>query len=348
MTKDLSQRARLVLAAVISNYITTAEPVGSRTVSKLKQIDVSPATVRNVMSDLEEMGYLAQPHASAGRVPTAQGLRFYVDTILQVRELDAAAKAQIGRVLQALPQHSLREVMQATGQALSAVSQQVAVVTLPTGDQDVFRHVEFVLLRPGLILVVFVSQGGGVENRVIEAEADLTQDDMDKYGNYLNELLADLNLDQVRDRLAREMAREKVRFDRVLSRAVRLGQRVLQGTSAGQVLVEGQANLMGAPEFADVGRLRGIFRAFEEKSTLLRLVEKSLTAPGVRIFIGAESELAGLEGLTAVTATYGLEETPLGALGVIGPNRMDYSQVIPMVEYTARLVSRIVGLRDKS
>lgn len=345
MTQELSQRARLVLAAVISNYIASAEPVGSRTISRLRHIDVSPATVRNVMSDLEEMGYLSQPHVSAGRIPTDKGLRFYVDTILQVRELDKAAKAQLGRALQAQPAHALKDVLKATGQALSALSQQVAVVAMTGSDQEVFRHMEFVLLRPGLILVVFLAQGGGVQNRVIEAENDLTQDDLDKYSNYLNELLADLNLSEVRDRLAREMAREKVQFDRVLSRALSLGQRALRGGTGGEVLVEGQANLMGAPEFTDVARLRGIFRAFEEKSTLLRLVEKALTAPGVRIFIGAESDLSGLEGLTAVTSTYGGQQTPLGALGVIGPSRMDYSQVIPIVDYTAQLVSKILGSR---
>ncbi len=346
MPEELSQRAKLILSAVIANYIATAEPVGSRTISKLTGIAVSPATIRNVMADLEEMGFLAQPHVSAGRVPTSHGLRFYVDSILEVRELDQQAKAQIRQALREEQRLDIREVLKAATRSLSLISQQAAVLAAPPPEQEVFRHMEFVLLRPGLILVVFVARSGGVQNRIIEAEEDLTQDDLDKFTRYLNDLLADLNLSEVKERVAREMAREKVRFDRVLSRALRLGQKALPGGGPGDVFVEGRTNLMGAPEFADVARLRLIFRAFEEKSTLLRLLEKSLAAPGVQLFIGAESELAGLEGLTAVTAAYGDQNTPLGALGVIGPTRMDYSKVIPIVDYTAQLVSRILGSRD--
>ena len=346
MPEELSRRAQLILSAVIAHYVASAEPVGSRTLSRLAGIDVSPATIRNVMADLEEMGYLAQPHVSAGRVPTSQGLRFYVDSILEVRELDEQAKAQVRQTLKEHKLHDIRDVLKATGRSLSQLSQQAAVVAAPSPEQEVYRQMEFVLLRPGLILVIFVARAGGVQNRVIEADLDLTQDDLDKFSRYLNELLIDLTLQQVKERVAREMAREKVRFDRVLSRALQLGQKALPGQARGDVYLEGQTNLMGAPEFADVARLRVIFRAFEEKSTLLRLLEKSLAAPGVQIFIGAESELAGLEGLTAVTASYGGENTPVGALGVIGPTRMDYSKVIPIVDYTAQLVSRMLGSLD--
>ncbi|MFH1033124.1 MAG: heat-inducible transcriptional repressor HrcA [Pseudomonadota bacterium] len=346
MSEELSQRAKLILSAVIANYIATAEPVGSRTISKLTGIEVSPATIRNVMCDLEDMGFLAQPHVSSGRVPTSHGLRFYVDSILEVRELDQQAKAQIRQALREQQLLDIREVLKAASRSLSLISQQAAVVVAPPPEQEVFRHMEFVLLRPGLILVVFVAKSGGVQNRIIESETDITQEDLDKFTRYLNDLLADLNLNEVKERVAREMAREKVRFDRVLSRALKLGQKALPGAGPGDVYVEGQTNLMGAPEFADVARLRLIFQAFEEKSTLLRLLEKSLVAPGVQLFIGAESELAGLEGLTAVTAAYGGQNTPLGALGVIGPTRMDYSKVIPIVDYTAQLVGRILGARD--
>jgi heat-inducible transcriptional repressor len=346
VAEELSQRAKLILSAVIANYIATAEPVGSRTISRLTGIAVSPATIRNVMADLEEMGFLIQPHVSAGRVPTSHGLRFYVDSILQVRELDLQAKEQIRQALKQEQLLDVREVLKAASRSLSLISQQAAVVAAPPPEQEVFRHMEFVLLRPGLILVVFVARSGGVQNRIIEAETDLSQEDLDKFTRYLNDLLADLNLSEVKERVAREMAREKVRFDRVLSRALRLGQEGLPGGGASDVYLDGQTNLMGAPEFANVARLRLIFRAFEEKSTLLRLLEKSLVAPGVQLFIGAESDLAGLEGLTAVTASYGGDNTPLGALGVIGPTRMDYSKVIPIVDYTAQLVSRILGARD--
>ena len=345
MTEALSQRARQILAAVIANYVKTAEPVGSRTISKLDQIRVSPATVRNVMADLEEMGYLIQPHTSAGRVPTSLGLRFYVDSILELRELDGPAKERIKQELKDLEVKDVTDVLRATGRALSSLSRQVAVVAAPSPEQGVFRHMEFILLNPGLILVVFVSKAGVVQNRFIEAEPDLTQEDLDKYTRYLNELLADLTLREVASRVTEEMAREKIRFDAVLSRALRLGQKALGAESGGEVFIEGRTNLMDAPEFSDMARLRQIFVAFEEKSTLLRLLEKSMLAQGVQIFIGSESELAGLDGLTAITSPYGADDSPVGALGVVGPTRMDYSKVIPMVDYTARLVSRILNER---
>ena len=239
----------------------------------------------------------------------------------------------------------ITDVLKATGRALSGLSQQVAVVAAPSPEQGVFRHMEFILLNPGLILVVFVSRGGVVQNRFIEADADLTQEDLDKYTRYLNELLADLTLKQVAGRVTEEMGREKIRFDAVLGKALRLGQKALGTEQGGEVFIEGRTNLMDAPEFSDMARLRQIFVAFEEKSTLLRLLEKSMLAQGVQIFIGSESELSGLDGLTAITSPYGDEDSPVGALGVVGPTRMDYSKVIPMVDYTARLVSRILDER---
>lgn len=346
MPEELSQRAKLILSAVIAHYIATAEPVGSRTVSEIRSVKLSPATIRNVMADLEEKGYLNQPHVSAGRIPTPKGMRFYVNSIVTLGELDEGVKTQMRRALAAQPRQEIKDVLQATGRALSGMSRQTAVLAVVVPETDIFQHMEFVLLRPGLALVVFVSREGGVQNRVVEADHDLTQDDLDKFTRYLNELLADLTLSQVKERLAREMAREKVRFDRVLGRALQLGQMALPGRRGGDLFVEGQLNLMQAPEFADVAKLRHIFQAFEEKSTLLRLLEKTMAAPGVQIFIDEENEVDGLEGLTAVTASYGGQERPAGALGVIGPTRMDYSQVIPIVDFTARLVSRVLKTRD--
>jgi heat-inducible transcriptional repressor len=348
VVEKFSQRAKLILSAMIAHYIATAEPVGSRTISKLKSVKLSPASIRNVMADLEEMGYLNQPHVSAGRVPTPKGMRFYVNSIVTLGELDETAQAQMRRALAAQPRHEIKGVLKATGRALSGMSRQTAVVAVAVPETDIFEHMEFVLLRPGLILVVFISREGGVQNRVVETGNDLSQDDLDNFTRYLNELLTDLTLTQVKERLAREMAREKVRFDQVISRALRLGQMALPGPRGGNVYVEGQLNLMQAPEFADVARLRQIFQAFEEKSTLLRLLEKTMAAPGVQVFIDQESEVDGLEGLTAVTASYGGQEKPAGALGVIGPMRMDYSHVIPIVDFTARLVSCILETGDQS
>jgi len=346
VSAELSQRAKQVLAAVIANYITTAEPVGSRTISRQGGVGVSPATVRNVMADLEEMGYLRQPHVSAGRVPTSLGLRFYVDSILRVRELDAQVKGQIRQALESRKVQDLGEVLKAASQALSNMSQQVAVVAAPNPEHEVFRHMEFILLDAGLILAVFVSKGGAVQNRIIQTEQNIIQDDLDKFTRYLNELLAELTLSQVKERVAQEMAREKIRFDVVLSRALSLGKRALEQDADGDLFIEGQTNLMGLPEFKDMASLRRIFQAFEEKSTLLRLLEKTVNAQGLQIYMGPDNQLEGLEGLTIVTSSYGGEDSTLGALGIIGPTRMDYSKIIPIVDYTARMVSRILEERE--
>jgi heat-inducible transcriptional repressor len=336
----------MVLAAVVANYIATAEPVGSRTISRQSGVKVSPATIRNVMADLEELGYLRRPHVSAGRVPTGQGLRFYVDSILEVRELDEQVKAQIREALEARQIQDLDQVLKSASRALSSISRQVAVVAAPDPEHEVFRSIKFLRLEPGLILTVLVSRHGAVQNRIIQAEPTLHQEDLDKFSRHLNELLADLTLTQVKERVAREMAKEKVRFDLVLSRALEMGKQALEaGAVDGDLFIEGQTNLLGAPEFTDMTQLRRIFQAFEEKSTILRLLEKAMLAQGLEIFLGPDSQLDGLEGLSAVASVYGRGDSQ-GALAVIGPARMDYSKVIPIVDYTARLVSRILEGRD--
>jgi heat-inducible transcriptional repressor len=336
----------MVLAAVVANYIATAEPVGSRTISRQAGVKVSPATIRNVMADLEELGYLRRPHVSAGRVPTGQGLRYYVDSILEVRELDEQVKAQIREALEARQIQDLDQVLKSASRALSSISQQVAVVAAPDPEHEVFRSIKFILLEPGLILTVLVSRHGAVQNRIIQAEPTLGQEELDKFTRYLNELLADLTLTQVKERVAREMAKEKVRFDLVLSQALEMGKRALEArTVDGELFIEGQTNLLGLPEFTDMSQLRRIFQAFEDKSTILRLLEKAMLAQGLEILLGPDSQLDGLEGLSAVASVYGGGDSR-GALAVIGPTRMDYSKVIPIVDYTARLVSRILEGRD--
>lgn len=345
MAQQLSERARQVLAGVISNYVTTAEPVGSRTISKMDGFAISSATIRNVMADLEEAGLLHQPHASAGRVPTVEGLRFYVEKVLEVRELDEQAKTLLRQTVEDPGAREVSDLLKAVSRRLSAVSQQVAVVAAPRLDHGRFRRMEFVLLKPGLALVVLVADGGVVQNRVIEVDQELRQEDLDKYTRYLNDLLRDLNLFEVKQRLAQEMAREKARFDVLTRKALKLGQIAVDQGPDSDVYVVGQSNLLGLPEFADLQRLRLVFQAFEEKSTLLRLLEKSQAAQGVQIFIGSESEVADLDDITAVVAAYGGDNRSLGALGVIGPTRMDYSKVIPVVDYTAKLVSAMLNDR---
>ena len=343
--RKVPKRSLQVLEAVISTYIARAEPVGSSALAGLGGLNVSSATIRKVMGQLEDLGFLAQPHTSAGRIPTQDGLRFYLDSILQVKELDQEAKDLIRLNLTQPDVQEVGELLKRVSRGLSALSRQVAVVAAPNPEQEVFKHIELILLHPGLILVVLVAVSGVVQNRVITGPLELGQEDLDKFTRYLNELLAELTFSEMKKRIARELDQEQVRLDALTSQALELGRMAVEGGGQCDVYIEGQTNLMDAPEFAEVSALRKVFEALEEKTTLLNLLEKSQAARGVQIFIGADSEMAGLGDLAAITSSYGGEGRSLGALGIIGPTRMDYSRVIPVVDYTARLVSEILKNR---
>ena len=344
MEDNLTQRSRLVLQAVIDNYIATAEPVSSQAIFRSGRLGVSSATIRNVMAELEEIGFLTHPHTSAGRVPTALGLRFYVESLLEVRDLENPLRSKLERAISAQAGQGFDEVLKAASRALSAISRQAVVVAVPDRqEQTIYRRMDFVLLQPGVVLVVFVASQGEVQNRVIEVEKEITQNDLDSFTNYLNKLLVNLTLKEIKARVNSELALEKARFDRLVNRALKLGTQALAAEARERVLVEGQNRLMDAPDFVEAGKLKQVFNAFENKSTLIRLLEKSMDAPGVQVFIGADNPLSQeMEGVTAIMSSYGGENQPLGALGVIGPMRMDYMKVIPVVDYTAQLISSIL------
>ncbi|MDR1397403.1 MAG: heat-inducible transcriptional repressor HrcA [Desulfarculales bacterium] len=344
MEDKLSARSRLVLQAVIDNYIATAEPVSSQTILRTGRLHVSSATIRNVMAELEEIGYLTHPHVSAGRVPTPLGLRFYVESLLEVRDLEDPLRSRLERAIVAQAGQSFDEILKAASRALSAISRQAVVVAVPDRQEyTVYRRMEFILLQPGVVLVVFVSNQGEVQNRVIEVEEEINQNELDSFSGYLNNLLVNLTLKKIKAKLISELALEKAKVDKLINRALRLGGQALAAEAGDRVLVEGHNRLMDAPGFVDARKLKQAFNAFENKSTLIRLLEKSMAAPGVQVFIGADNPLSmEMEGVTAIMASYGGEHLPLGALGVIGPMHMDYMKVIPVVDYTAQLISSIL------
>lgn len=342
MPFSLSERDRRILEAVVQDYIRTAEPVGSRTLSRMHDLDLSPATIRNVMADLEDMGLLTQPHASAGRLPTDVGLRYYVDSILEVRDIS-------GREQEAIDQEFARmsleaeQVIRNSSRVLSMISRQIGVVLGPRRSTLVLKQLQFVRLNPRLILVVLVGGSGLVQNRLIEDEEDLSQDDLDRFNNYLNDILEGMTISEIKGRIVEEMRREKTRFDRMLSRALALSRKVFEDESAEEdVYVNGQVNLLEYPEFAGVEAMKALFKTFEDKSILVKLLDKTLSASGVQIFIGSENELAELEGCTLIASRYSRGSIPLGTLGIIGPTRLNYSRIIPVVDYTARLLSQIL------
>lgn len=342
MKEQLSDRGKQILEAIIEDYIVTAEPVGSRNITRSHSLSLSPATVRNVMADLEEMGFLASPHTSAGRIPTDKAYRFYVNSLLAVKNIGRDEQEEIVRRC-SLAGKDIGEVLKETSRMLSSTSHYMGIVMAPRFDSNVFRHMEFVKLGSKRILAIMVSQNGTVQNRIVEANEDVSAADLTRMSNYLNELLQGLTIAQVRHKLIEEMQSEKARYDLLLTRALALSSKTLNDEGA-QVFIEGQVNILEQPEFADVGRMKDIFRTFEKKSTILELLDRAMAAEGVQIFIGSESRLGGMPGMSMITSTYVTGQNTLGVLGVIGPTRMGYAKVIPIVDYTAKLVSRLLEL----
>jgi heat-inducible transcriptional repressor len=342
MVEPLTERDRKVLQAIIRDYIQTAQPVGSRIVSKKYKMELSPATIRNVMVDLEEMGFLTQPHTSAGRVPTDKAYRFYVDAILNMRRLNPEEKDHIEKGLLLQEDPDISEVMKRASHLLSLLSKQMGVVLAPRFGSKIFRHIEFIKLRDRRILVIIVSQTGEVQNKLIEADEEMSQDELDSYSRYLTEIMGGLSLAQAKLRIVEEMKKEKVLFDKLMYGALQLSQKALEDEGEGDLFIEGKANIMQSPEFADMEKMRGLLQAFEEKTKIVKLLDKALSAHGIQIFIGAENDLNEMVNCSIVAAPYSREKYTLGTLGIIGPTRMDYSSIIPIVDYTARLVGKIL------
>lgn len=346
MDEILNARDRKVLQAIIMDYIQTAEPVGSRTVSKKYKMELSAATIRNVMADLEEMGLLRQPHTSAGRVPTDRAFRFYVDSILEVRKLGKVDQERIKRDLEN-EKRDINEIMKRASSLLSLLSKQTGVVLAPRFGSNVFKHIEFIKLREKKILVIIVSNSGEVQNKLIESDEPMDQDELDKYGKYLNEIMVGLSLAEAKKKIVEKMKREKVLFDSLMYRALQLSQKALEDEREGDLYIEGKTNLIRFPEFADVEKMRALIQAFEEKTKIVKLLDKALSTHGIQIFIGAENEFSEMQECSLVAAPYIKENFTLGTLGVIGPTRMDYSSIIPIVDYTARILGKILKNMDE-
>lgn len=341
MGDSLTERSRQILEAIIEDYIKTAEPVGSRSVTRRHGLSLSPATVRNVMSDLEELGFLASPHTSAGRVPTDKAFRFYVDSLLQVRSIDDEQRDEICRHYRGQGR-DVGEILKETSRILSSISHYIGIVVAPRFTANVFRQIEFVKLCGSRILAILVSESGVVQNRIIESNEEIPSEDLVRMSNYLNNLLKGLTISEVKARIFQEMESDKVRYDDLMSKALKLSEQTLDEPDA-EVFIEGQVNILEQPEFADVDKMKEIFRAFEEKGQLITLLDRCMDAERVNIFIGAENFLNRMNQLSVITAPYASGRNTLGVLGVIGPTRMGYDRVIPIVDYTARMLSKLLG-----
>lgn len=340
MDVSLSQRSRQILEAIVEDYIATAEPVGSSAVARRHAMALSPATVRNVMASLEELGLLASPHTSAGRIPTDKGFRFYVDSLVSLRQVTHREKRQILKHYRETG-GNLTDLLRETSRTLSALSSYTGIVMAPRFTQGAFRHIEFIKLSAGRLLAILVAGNGAIQNRIIETDQEFSSEDLVRMGNYLNSMLKGLTISQVRDRVLTEMASDKSRYDRLMADALSLSRRVLPDEQD-ELYIAGQSRIFEHPEFADVAKMREIFTAFEEKGRLVGLLEGCMNARGVQIFIGSETPLKEMAGMSLITSTYMTDANTIGLLGVVGPTRMGYSTVIPIVDYTARLVSRLL------
>jgi len=341
----LTQRDQVVLEAVITDYIETGEPVGSRTISKRSVMNVSPATIRNVMADLEEMGLLHQPHTSAGRVPTVKGLRLYLDSIMHSRQLEGPQKEQIRSALKT-SQQDIRELLRGTSKLLSQYCRQAGVVLWPKFAIASFKHIEFLRLGPYDIMVILISKAGLVHQTHIQSTQETTQLELDKYSQYINELLEDVPLSMVKERILEEMESEKALFDKLFARALKMAHQAIEDTDEeSEIYIEGKTNLLDNPEFADVEQMRRILQAFEDKSRMIRLLDETFkVSTGIQIILGTEGELREWQEMSLISAPYWHGNTPLGLLGVIGPLRMDYSRIIPIVEFTAQFLSQLLEI----
>ncbi|MBD3308660.1 heat-inducible transcription repressor HrcA [candidate division KSB3 bacterium] len=340
----LEERQSKILIAVVCNYITTAEPVGSRTIARKYDFDLSPATIRNIMADLEEMGFLAQPHTSAGRIPTDKGFRFYVDQLEQTRKsLEQPFIFNIEEVLH--NEIELGNLMKKTTDLLSRLSQQAGLVLAPNLKNTICRHIDFIKLSNSQVMVIFISEAGLVHKRVIGLQEDIAQDTLDKMSRLITTELMGLSLAKIRSKLVDMMQTEKAQYHHLQAQAVRLSQQFFSDEAEdGELYVGGTFNMMSQPEFSDIEKMRHLFKAFEEKRLLIHILDQCIEdiQESVKIIIGEEKIVQDMQDLSLVISSYKSGQRALGVVGIIGPKRMNYTQVIPIVEQTAKTVSRLL------
>ena len=330
----LDDRAKLLLKTLVERYIAEGQPVGSRTLSRAPGLELSPATIRNVMSDLEELGLIASPHTSAGRVPTARGYRLFVDTMLTAQREHIAAPS--------LAPDQPQKVISNAANLLSSLSQFVGVVMAPRR-ASVFRHIEFLRLSERRILVILVSPEGDVQNRVIFTETDYSSSQLTEAANYLNANYMGLTLEQVRERLQGEVDKLRAEIATLMQAAVQVGTEAMT-EAQDEVVIAGERNLLAVSDFSsDMSHLRRAFDLFEQKAQLMRLLDIAGQAEGVRIFIGGESQVVPFEELSVVSAPYEVDGQIVGTLGVIGPTRMPYERMIQIVDITSRLLGNALS-----
>jgi len=338
MSEELGEREKEVLRAVVQEYISTGGPVGSQHLSRKPEFDVSSATLRNVLADLEELGFLEKPHTSAGRVPTDRGYRFYVDTLVRLKEPGPRDRELIHAGL--AHETGVEDLLTEASRVLHSLTHHAGVVVTPRPDLAVFHRIEFLRLREDRVLAILVGQNGQVHNKVLLVDFPVTSDELLRASNYLSELLHEVTLEEARERIRSEMDHEQALYNALTAKALKLGAAATDLPAGERVLIEGTGSFLEQPEFADVERMRALFKALGEKHKLLALLDRVQRAREMQIFIGTESEFSSAGDVTVIASPYGSGEQVLGTVGVIGPTRMNYQRVIPLVNFTAMALSK--------
>lgn len=334
----LTDRQRSVLELIVEHYIIYAEPVGSITISRAMRKRVSSATIRNIMSDLEELGFLYKPHAVAGRVPTPRAFRHYVNS-LPAPGVPGKKELKALESLSRLRYSYTEEVMVDASRVLAAISRCPSIVVEPRVDTMLFKEVEFVRLSRNTILVVFVTTSGMVHRRFVDTGEDMEQDVLDQMKRYMNERFSGMPFYALKENIIRDIHRDREDFRR-LHRKIQDAVDVLVGEEERrEIYIEGASKMIGIPEFSDVERLKDLFRALENKERLIQLLDRYLSDEGINVILGSENDMKGMEGMSIITSAYRIGEDSYGLLGIIGPMRMNYSRLIPIVNYTARAVT---------
>jgi len=349
MTKpstELSERAQLMLRALIDRYIRDGQPVGSRTLAREAGLELSPATVRNVMADLEDLGFVCSPHTSAGRVPTVQGYRFFVDTLLTVQPLDVESVEKMRSRLALDWSGGAKHLVESASGLRSGITHLAGVVTLPKHEHVYVKRVEFLPLSENRVLAILVSGEDEVQNRILHVEKKCSAAELQQASNYLNALLAGKDLADVRATLLHEMQEARSSMNSMMMTAMQMADQVLEKTRDEDFVMAGQTNLMEFRELCDIDKLRNLFDAFSQKRDILHLLDQCIHARGIQIFIGEESGYRMLDECSMVTAPYSVNGEVLGVLGVIGPTRMAYDRVIPIVDATARLLGAALNQKQ--
>jgi len=344
---QLSERAQLLLKTLIERYIREGQPVGSKALARDARLDLSPATIRNVVADLERLGLVSAPHTSAGRVPTELGYRMFIDHLVTIKPLQSAEVQTLADSL--TPEAETPSLMETASSMLSGLTQMAGVVMMPVQKQVALRQIEFLPLSENRVLAILVFNERNVQNRVIHTSRAYSMPELERIANYLNEQFMGKDVNTVRQNLLKEMEGAQANMDRLMRSAIEMAHKVFESAGASDAhdyVMAGETNLMGYEEMADVSRLRQLFEAFNEKQGILDLLDKSLRAQGVQIFIGHESGFEVLDNCSVVTATYSANDEVLGVLGVIGPTRMAYDRIIPVVDVTAKLLGAVLNQQN--